>query len=249
MKGSEKKYRVGIAALLEKGEIKEYLDTLFLLIGGIEFVIFLAHFIASIGPEKKAFPWKQYFFISFISPVGLIFIIGLIVIGFNYYLYGNKDFSFSLEESPLVGSKIKKFGHSFRFLLSVIQQVPVLAGLFFLGIGSVILFKLDVILQVLGHVGERTAFYLFIILCVFVAGGLIFLLFFLYYKFKLHKYQIRQQWEFRQKVVETTGLIILDNNKVFNKKGEIVSNDGMIEDGKAPEKKIPLLVEKLFAKQ
>ncbi len=229
MKDRGVKSRIGIAAILEKTEIKEYFDTLFLLTSGIEFVIFIAHFIGSIGPEKGPFPWKQYFFVSFMAPIVLMFIVGLIIIGFNYYLYGSQQRAFDLEESSFVGTKMKRFGHSFRFLFSIIQQVPVLAGLFILGISSAVLFKFDAILRVLGRIGEKTAFYLFILLCVIVSGILIFLLLWLFWQFKLHKYQIQRQWEYKQKVIETSGLIILDNNVVFNQDGKIISHDGIIE--------------------
>lgn len=86
---SREKKRVGIASMLDKSEIKEYFDTFFILVLGIEFVIFVAHFIGAIGPDKGSFPWKQYFFISFIAPVVLTFLVGLIIIGFNYYIFGD----------------------------------------------------------------------------------------------------------------------------------------------------------------
>ena len=229
MKGSGFKKMTGIAGILKKTEIKEYFDTLFILVGGIEFVIFIAHFIGSMGAEKGPFPWKQYFFVSFMAPVVLMFIIGLIVIGFNYYLYGSQQSAFDLEESPFVGTKMKRFGHSFKFLFTIIQQVPVLVGLFILGIGSVVLFKLDVVLKVLGHIGEKTAFYLFILLCVLVSGGLIFLIFWLYWQFKLQRFNIQREWEYKQRVIETSGLIILDDNTVFNKEGEVISYDKAME--------------------
>ena len=248
MKGSEFKEMTGIAGILKKTEIKEYFDTLFILVGGIEFVIFIAHFIGSMGAEKGPFPWKQYFFVSFMAPVVLMFIIGLIVIGFNYYLYGSQQAAFDLEESPFVGTKMKRFGHSFKFLFSIIQQVPVLAGLFILGIGSVVLFKLDVILKVLGHIGEKTAFYLFILLCVLVSGGLIFLIFWLYWQFKLQKFNIQREWEYKQRVIETSGLIILDDNTVFNQKGEVVSYDKEMEVLEAKKYNGPQLPKKLMLK-
>jgi hypothetical protein len=232
MKTSEFNKRTGIAGILEKKEIKEYFDTLFILVGGIEFVIFIAHFIGSLGPGRGPFPWKQYFFVALMAPIALTFIVGLIVIVFNFYLYGSQQNAFDLEESPFVGAKMKRFGHSFKFLFSIIQQVPVLAGLFILGIGSVVLFKLDVILSVLGHIGEKTAFYVFILLCVLVFGVLIFLVFWLYWQFKLQRYNIQQEWEYKQKVVESTGLIILDDHMVCNRDGKVISYDGSI---KAPE--------------
>ena len=70
---------------------------------------------------------------------------------------------------------------------------------------------------------------IFILLGVIVSGILIFLLLWLFWQFKLHKYQIQRQWEYKQKVIETSGLIILDNNVVFNQDGKIISHDGIIE--------------------
>jgi hypothetical protein len=248
MKSSGFKKMTGIAGILKKTEIKEYFDTLFILVGGIEFVIFIAHFIGSMGAEKGPFPWKQYFFVSFMAPVVLMFIIGLIVIGFNYYLYGSQQSAFDLEESPFVGAKIKRFGHSFKFLFSIIQQVPVLVGLFILGIGSIVLFKLDVILKVLGHIGEKTAFYLFIILCVLISGALIFLIFWLYWQFKLQKFNIQREWEYKQRVIETSGLIILDDHTVFNKDGEVISYDKAMEVLEDKKNHGPQLPQKLLLK-
>ncbi|MEJ2656768.1 MAG: hypothetical protein P8012_06175 [Desulfobacterales bacterium] len=236
MKTDEFKKRTGIAGILDKAEIKEYFDTLFILVGGVEFVIFIAHFIGSLGPGKGPFPWKQYFFVSFMAPIVLMFIVGLIVIGFNFYLYGSQQAAFDLEESPFVGTKMKRFGHSFKFLFSILQQMPVLAGLFILGVGSVVLFKLDVILRILGHIGEKTAFYVFILLCVLVSGVLIFLIIWLYWQFKLQRYNIQQEWEYKQKVIETSGLIILDDHTVCNREGKMISYDGSIE--MSEEKKI-----------
>ena len=251
MKSSDINNRIGIASLLESTEIKDYFNTFLVLIGGVEFVIFVAHFIGAVGPNKEPFPWKQYFFISFIAPVVLIFVIGLIVIGFNYYIYGKQESPLFHEKSPLVGTKMKRFGHSFNFLLSVMQQVPILVAMIILGLGSVVLYKFDVVLQVLGQVGEKTAFYLLIILCACVGGGLIYLLFCLYWKFKLHRYEIQQQWEYRKKVIETSGLIILDNNTVVNGDGKLIAHDGIIEnsgDHEVKEKSLVPFVEKLMLK-
>jgi hypothetical protein len=64
---------------------------------------------------------------------------------------------------------------------------------------------------------------------VLVSGVLIFLIFWLYWQFKLQKFNIQREWEYKQRVIETSGLIILDDNTVFNKKGEIVSYDKAME--------------------
>lgn len=241
---SEHKNRIGVASLFDAEEIKEYFNTFFILLSGIEFVIFVAHFIGSIGPESGPFPWKQYFFVSFIAPLVMVFLIGLVVIGFNFYLFGNAPQG-ALEEGSdgeEEGGRRRNLGRTFQSFVSVIHQLPALAGIFILGLGSVVLYKLDVILATIGHVGERTAYYLFIALGALVAGTLIFLLFWLFWKFKLQKYQMEQRWHYRNRVMEKTGLIILDNNTVINEEGKVlVTDEGLkqIEGDIIEEKALP----------
>ena len=250
-KGREKK-RVGIASMLDKSEIKEYFDTFFILVLGIEFVIFVAHFIGSIGPDKGAFLWKQYFFVSFIAPVVLTFLVGLIIIGFNYYIFGD-EIANNTPEEETSESGGKKLIYSAKSFIGLLQQMPVLAGLFTVGLGSVILFKLDVILRVIGHVGERTAFYIFIALAITVAGVLIFLLFWMFWKFRLHKLELERRWEFRKRVMEKSGLIILDNNVVLNEEGQVLVKGeieapidvGLVDDDK---KKLAFFSDKFMLK-
>ncbi len=252
MAKSREKKRVGIASMLDKSEIKEYFDTFFILVLGIEFVIFVAHFIGSIGPDKGAFPWKQYFFVSFIAPVVLTFLVGLIIIGFNYYIFGDESAGEKTEgEEP--ESEGSKLIYSTRSFIGLLQQMPVLAGLFTVGLGSVILFKLDVILRVIGHVGERTAFYIFIALAITVAGALVFLLFWMFWKFRLHKLELERRWEFRKRVMEKSGLIILDNNLVLNEEGKVLVRGeieapvevGLVDDDK---KKLAFFSDKFMLK-
>ncbi|MBW1856479.1 MAG: hypothetical protein JRJ00_17800 [Deltaproteobacteria bacterium] len=251
MKGGNVHDKIGIASLFDGTEIKDYFNSLLLLVGGIEFFILIAHFLSSIGPDKGPFPWKQYFLISFLAPIVLLFILGLLVLGFNYYVYGGRESTFSQEESSYVGTKMKRFGHSFRFLLSSFHQVPILVGLFALGLGSVMIYKSDVILQAIGQAGEKTAYYLLITIGVLVAIALIFLLFFLYWKFKLHKYHLHQQWEYKKRITDKYGFIILDNNTVLNEEGKIISHGGVIENtghDLTEIKALPALAEKLLSK-
>ncbi|WP_300666960.1 hypothetical protein [Desulfoluna sp.] len=244
---SENRNRIGVASLFDAEEIKEYFNTFFILLSGIEFVIFVAHFIGSIGPESGPFPWKQYFFVSFISPLVMVFLIGLVVIGFNFYLFGNTpegDLG-DEAESEGEGGRRRNLGRTFQSFVSVIHQLPALAGIFILGLGSVALFKLDVILATIGHVGERTAYYLFVGLGALVVGTLIFLLFWLFWKFKLQKYQMEQRWNYRNRVMEKTGLIILENNTVINEEGKVLVADEslkQIEGDIIEEKVLPAFV-------
>jgi len=251
MKDTDLENKIGIASLFERTEIKEYFSSLLMLVGGIEFFILIVHFLSSIGPDKGPFPWKQYFLTSFLAPIVMLFILGLIVLGFNYYVYGSRDTTFYQEEDSFVKTKMERFGNSFRFLLSSVNQLPILAGMFILGLGTIILYKSDVILQAIGQAGEKTAYYLLIIIGVLAVVAFLFSLLFLYWKFKLHKYQIQQQWEYKNRVADKYGLIILDNNTVCNDEGKVVAHGGMIENtgGEAIEiKALPALAKKLVLK-
>lgn len=248
---NDKRRPIGIATIFEKQELKEYFNTFFILIGCIELAIFLAHFIGSIGPAKNPFPWKQYFFISFISPLVLLILVGLIVIGFNYYIFGDSLMQEGIEGSLLSDSAGARLGHSFSHFFAAIRQLPVIAGFFVLSLTAVILYRFDMILRFIGDVGEKTAFYGFVALSVAAGGVLIFLLFWLFWDFRLHKYKLEKQLEFKREVMEKTGLIILDNNRVLNGEGKaLVFEEGieqLVNDG-TDERKIPLIAKKLLWK-
>ena len=77
---------------------------------------------------------------------------------------------------------------------------------------------------------------------------LIFLIFWLYWQFKLQKFNIQREWEYKQRVIETSGLIILDDNTVFNQKGEVVSYNKAIEVLEDKTTNKPQLPKKLLLK-
>jgi hypothetical protein len=251
MKKNNGKRPIGIATMLEKHEIKEYFNAFFILIGSIELVIFLAHFIGSIGPAKSPFPWKQYFFISFISPLVILIVVGLIVVGFNYYIFGDNPSPEDVDTLSFSESAGARLGHSISHFFSAIRQIPVIVGFFVLSFSAVILYRFDMILKFIGDVGEKTAFYGFVVLSVVAGGALIFLLFWLFWDFRLHKYKLEKQWEFKKQVMEKTGLIILDNNMVLNEEGKTIAFDGnyeQLEHDVLEERKIPLISKKLMWK-
>ena len=251
MEKNNGKKPIGIATILEKQEIKEYFNAFCILIGCIELVIFLAHFIGSIGPAKSPFPWQQYFFISFISPLVILIIVGLIVVGFNYYVFGDDLSSKGVEQPPFSDATGARLGHSISHFFLAIRQVPVIVGFFVLSLSAIVLYRFDMILRFIGDVGEKTAFYGFVVLSVVAGGALIFLLFWLFWDFRLHKYKLEKQWEFKKQVMDKTGLIILDNNMVLNEEGKAVAFDGNIEQLEndfLDARKIPLISKKLIWK-
>ncbi|MDD3801144.1 MAG: hypothetical protein PHV45_03000 [Desulfuromonas thiophila] len=216
----------GIAALFERDELKDLFIKYLILIGVIEGFIFFVSFLSQLGPENVPFPWKSFFFAAFIVPLTITFLLGVIVIGFDRYLYGHP---------PAGGADSGRGGltpieqqsriHKFHAVMYVIRQVPFLLGLLLLVVLSAVVYKLDVILAVIGHVGEQTAFYVSVALAVLLGAALIMGLIWMFMSYSLRKKSMEYQYQYRKEVIERTGLIILDDERVMDQQGKLLGQE------------------------
>ncbi len=214
----------GIAALFDKEELKDLFIKYLILIGVIEGFIFFVSFISQLGPENVPFPWKSYFFAAFIIPLTITFLLGVILIGFERYVYGSTPTDYNSSGSA-VGisvseqqSRVQKF-HAFVY---VIRQVPFLLGLLTLVAFSGIAYKLDSILAIIGHIGERTAHYSLITLAVLLGVGVVLGLVWMFMSYNLRKKGMEYQYQYKKDVVEKTGLIILDDDRIMDQQGNLL---------------------------
>nr|WP_320049736.1 hypothetical protein [uncultured Desulfuromonas sp.] len=216
--------RKGIAALFAREELKDLFIKYLILIGVIEGFIFFVSFLSQLGPENVPFPWKSYFFAAFIVPLTITFLLGVIVLGFDRYLYGHQPSGASAETSiGLSPSEQQSRIHKFHAFIYVIRQIPFLMGLLLLVVLSGVVYKLDGILAVIGHVGERTAHYLFIGLAVVLGVGAVLGLVWMFMSYNLRKKSMEYQYRYKKDVVEKTGLIILDDDRVMDRDGKMLS--------------------------
>lgn len=216
--------RRGIAAMFEKEELKDLFIKYLILIGVIEGFIFFVSFLSQLGPENTPFPWKSYFFAAFIIPLTITFLLGVIVLGFDRYLYGHQpsssDGSLGLSPSEHQG-RVQRF-HAFIY---VIRQMPFLMGLLMLVVLSGVVYKLDGILAVIGHVGEQTAYYLLISLAVLLAVSVVVGLVWMFMSYNLRKKSMEYHYKYKKDVVDKTGLIILEDNRVMDQQGNMLTHD------------------------
>ncbi len=216
--------RKGMASLFERNELKDLFIKYLILIGVIEGFIFFVSFISQLGPENIPFPWKSYFFAAFIVPLSITFLLGVIVLGFDRYVYGHQPSEISgvpgLSSVEQQG-RVQKF-HAFIF---VIRQIPFLMGLLILVVLSGVAYKLENILAVIGHFGERTAHYTLITLAVVLGVGAIMGLVWMFMSYNLRKKGMEYQYQYKKDVVEKTGLIILDNDQVMDQDGRMLTNN------------------------
>ncbi len=146
----------GIAALFEKEELKGLFRTYLITICVIEGFIFFVSFLSQMGPETVPFPWKSYFFAAFIIPLTITFLLGIIVISFDRYIFGHQPLINEIGDLFQSAAETRSRIHKFHAFLYVIRQIPFLFGLISLVALSGIAYKLDDILTVIGHVGGRT---------------------------------------------------------------------------------------------
>ena len=215
--------RKGMAALFEREELKDLFIKYLILIAIIEGFIFFVSFISQLGPENIPFPWKSFFFAAFIVPLTITFLLGVIVLGFDRYLYGHPTATTS---SSLGLSPTEQQGriHKFHAFVYVIRQIPFLLGLLLLVVLSGVAYKLDVILAVIGHVGVETAHYALIILAVVLGVALVLGLVWMFMSYNLRKKGMEYQYQYKKDVIDRTGLIILDNDRVMDKQGQLLTN-------------------------
>lgn len=213
----------GIATLFEKEEIKDLFRTYLITICVIEGFIFFVSFLSQMGPETVPFPWKSYFFAAFIVPLTITFLLGIIVISFDRYIFGHQDIGGELNDIFKSGSEARSRIHKFHAFLYVIRQVPFLFGLILLVALSGVAYKLDDILAVIGDVGGRTAHYLFIGLAVVFAVAVVIGLIWMFLSYNLRRKTLEYQYQFKKDVVDKTGLVILDEERMMNRDGQILS--------------------------
>jgi hypothetical protein len=183
------------------------------------------------GPVEIPFPWKTYFAVSFLAPVAITFIIGLIIVGFNKYFVGESEVAEEMSGGmEAEGSAIGDSGKLAKIQKTVtwLQKLPFLALLLLLGVGVGFFYKLDAITSFLGVVGEKS-FKFFIISAAVLAGvasvfGLILIIL---------NYQLRKKsmdYQYRSEVAERYGLIILDDNTVLSSEGQLLVNGKRLKD-------------------
>lgn len=234
----------GVAALFEKEELKDilrcYLGTIFV----IEGFIFFVSFLSQIGPESVPFPWKSYFFAAFIIPLTITFLLGIIILSFDRYIFGHQNISDEVSNIFQAASETRSRIQKFHASLFVIRQFPFLLGLLSLLVLSVTAYKLNDILVVVGHVGERTAHYLFIGLAVLLAIAVVIGLIWMFLSYNLRKKTLEYEFQYKKEVIEKTGLILIGADRVMNSDGRMLSFNNLRElTGKqSPDKDVDTVI-------
>jgi predicted tellurium resistance membrane protein TerC len=211
----------GIASLFESKEIKRFFKNYLFTICLLETLIFFISLFCLLEPFSMNFPWRYYLLASFLTPVVMTFLLGLVVKAFNVFFIESGSESQTNSEadnqSTQQGGTFAKLNSSLSFL----RQAPFLLSLLFLIVGAVIFSQIDHIFAVIGTVGEKAVVYALITLGVLFLVFTIFAFVWLILKFKLEK--VKYQTDHKREVMLQLGMFLTDDDRLINHDGQIIS--------------------------
>ena len=223
MSAEKKDKHTGLATLFDGVELKSFFINYLWFIIAVEILIFLVSFLGNLGPEKGPFPWKFYFYVSFITPVAITFLLGVFILAFNQFIFGStphvgEDGGLNAEHED---GRSKLF--QFNLFLNHMRKVPYLPLLFGLVACTVLFYKLDAIFLFIFNAGEKMVTYSLVACGVLLVAGLIFGIAWIVSNYKLSKKHMEHEYRYRNDVMDKLGFLIMEDDTVIDKNGKLIS--------------------------
>jgi len=223
MSTEKKDKHSGLATLFDGVELKSFFINYLWFIIAVEILIFLVSFLGNLGPEKGPFPWKFYFYVSFITPVAITFLLGVFILAFNQFIFGNTP---ATGDDGGMGAEAED-GRSklfqFNLFLNHMRKVPFLPLLFGLVACTVLFYKLDAIFLFIFNAGEKMVTYSLVACGVLLVAGLIFGIAWIVSNYKLSRRHMEHEYRYRNDVMDKLGFLIMEDDTVIDKNGKLIS--------------------------
>lgn len=204
-----------IADYFSKTDRKKLFFDYLKLIGILEIVIFIAVVLWATDDKYHRvytpFPWREYIFVAFAFPIVFTFLMGIIVTGFNYFL--------GEEDQPRAGSE-EAADSPLGAVIHQLRRLPFLSLLFLLLVTIFALYNMNHIMAWLSSLGYNTFLFLSYALAGLGVIVVIYLLFFLLFKYRLNRKHLKYQYY--SQISDKYGLIILDDRTVLYKDGNLL---------------------------
>jgi MFS family permease len=206
-----------IATYFNKADRKKLFFDYLKLIGILEIVIFIV--VALWAADDKyhrvytPFPWREYLFVAFAFPIVFTFLMGVIITGFNYFL-GEEP---APKEEGFPDNQVDA-------LMRQVRRLPLLAILFLLLVTIFALYNMNYIMTWLASLTQTTFLFLTYALAGMGVVVTIYMIFFLFFKYRLNKNQMKYQYY--ADISDKHGLIILDDRTVLHKSGSLLVQGG-----------------------
>ena len=204
-----------IASYFTKADRKKLFFDYLKLIGILEIVIFIVVVLWASDDKyhrvQTAFPWREYVFVAFAFPIVVTFLMGVIITGFNYFLGDHGEQSEEAGPSP---------ENQMEAVIGQLKRLPFLSLLFLLLVTVLALYNMNYIMAWLSSLGYNTFLFLSYVLAGLGAIVVIYLVFFLFFKYRLN--QRHMKYQYYSDISERHGLIILDDRTVLHKNGSLL---------------------------
>lgn len=223
MSADKKEQHSGLATLFDRVELKSFFINYLWFVIAVEILIFLVSFLGNLGPDKGPFPWKFYFYVSFVTPVAITFLLGVFILAFNQFIFGNAP---AAGDDGGVGSEADDSRSKllqFNLFLTHMKRVPFLPLLFALVTCTVLFYKLDAIFLFIFNAGEKMVTYSLIACGVLLVAGLIFGIAWIVSNYKLSRKQMEHEYRYRNDVMDKLGFLIMEDETVIDKNGKLIS--------------------------
>lgn len=211
----------GVASLFENRELKSFFKAYVYILFVLEILIFFISFLCQLEPIHIPFPWRYYLLASFLTPVVITFLLGVIIKSFNLFYFG---LGRTVEEPPAPDGAEKqeksassKLNSSMRFF----HQVPFLFTLLLLILGALFVSQIDHIMAFAGVIGEKALMYGMTVLGVLTFIATVLAVIWLVVKFKLEK--LRYQYDYKRDVMLQLGMLVTDDEKLLDHNGRVFS--------------------------
>lgn len=226
MEGFSKKSqdeKKGVASLFTDTELKSFYKKYLVFLGVLEVLILFGCWIFQLGSKEYnhfgsvdvQFPWKMYFLVSFLAPIAITFLGGVLVIAFNKYVHG-------IIPVPETGEQEQEgFAGRVQSFLNAMTRVPFLFSLILLAAGAGILYRIEDIISLLGNIGAVSFRYLAIGTATILGVGSVLWVVWMILNYKLKKKDM--EFQYKREVMERTGMIFLDDKTVVNPEGRLLS--------------------------
>ncbi|MGA6927324.1 MAG: hypothetical protein WBY88_16665 [Desulfosarcina sp.] len=223
MSADKREKHSGLASLFDGVELKSFFINYLWFIIAVEILIFLVSFLGNLGPEKGPFPWKFYFYVSFIAPVAITFLLGVFILAFNQFIFGNTPASGEDGGHGTDADDNRSKLFQFNLFLTHMKKVPFLPLLFALVACAVLFYKLDAIFLFIFNAGEKMVTISLIACGVLLVAGLIFGIAWIVSNYKLSRRHMEHEYRYRNDVMEKLGFLIMEDDTVIDKNGKLIS--------------------------
>lgn len=222
----------GIAKFFKEYELKNLFLRYIQLIIAVEIIILIMVLTGYAASKAQSFPTKLYLFLAFGVPLAITFLLGAVIQAFGKFIYGDKISSKEQEEdgNTIMSAPTRWIGQG---LWSAVTDAPYLVKMVLFLASIFFLFKLEDILGFFIRAGGQ-AFDSLILIGGFLIGGATILgLFWMLAVFRLKNKQMDYHHQYRSDILERLELMVLDDETVVDKSGNIVPIKGMKQVGES----------------